>query len=71
MRETAESPALQALRDGVPPRRDDLEQLKVKELRDIARQHGVCLGYASRKADIAREIACQLGHRYRVYNRID
>lgn len=37
-----------------------LMRLTVRELRRIAREEGVCLGYASRKADVVREI---VGHR--------
>lgn len=33
-----------------------LTRLTVRELRRVAREEGVCLGYASRKADVVGEI---------------
>lgn len=45
----------------------ELMRLTVRELRALAREEGVRLGYASRKADVVREI---VGHRaYMEYTR--
>ena len=38
-----------------------LMRLTVSELRRVAREEGVCLGYASRKADVVGEI---VAHRH-------
>lgn len=40
-----------------------LMRLTLRELRRVAREEGVCLGYASRKADVVGEI---VAHRHYV-----
>lgn len=44
-------------------REAELGDMTVAQLREVARETGVCLGYASRKDDIVREI---VGHEWRV-----
>ena len=41
--------------------RRSLMRLTLRELRRVAREEGVCLGYASRKADVVGEI---VAHRH-------
>lgn len=43
--------------------RRSLMRLTLRELRRVAREEGVCLGYASRKADVVGEI---VAHRHYV-----
>lgn len=50
-------PAFKARREG------ELRDMTVRQLKDFARETGVCLGYASRKDDVVREI---VGHEWHV-----